>query len=168
MQAVANCPSLGLLCEQEGVSSQDGEILMASRLNPYLNFDGNARQAMEFYQGVFGGELELNTYAEFAPPGEADGAPEGDKIMHGMLESPSGFTVMGADNPPGTPFTPAGNITVSLSGDDVDELRGYWAKLTEGGEISVPLEKQMWGDEFGMAVDKFGIAWMVNISSPEA
>lgn len=150
---------------------------MASRLNPYLSFDGNARQAMEFYQSVFGGELVLNTYAEFTMPGDAPGgseapsgsaAPEGDKIMHGLLESPNGYTLMGSDNPPGQPFTPGNNITVSLSGDDADELRGYWAKLSEGGQISVPMEKQMWGDEFGMTVDKFGIGWMVNISAPEA
>jgi PhnB protein len=135
---------------------------MASRLNPYVSFAGNARQAMEFYRDVFGGTLALNTFGEY---GAAD-APEADKIMHGMLETSSGFALMGADTPPGMPHNPGDNITISLSGDDGDELRGYWAKLSDGGTVSVPLEKQMWGDEFGACVDRFGIPWMVNISQP--
>jgi PhnB protein len=130
---------------------------MASRLNPYISFAGNARQAMKFYEQVFGGTLRLNTFGEFGAEEQPDG------IMHGMLETPSGYTIMGSDNPPGQPHQPGNNITVSLSGEDGDELRGYWEKLAEGGTVAVPLEKQMWGDEFGMLTDKFGIAWMVNI-----
>ena len=132
---------------------------MASRLNPYISFRDNAREAMEFYHQVFGGDLKLNTFGEFGAP-DADFA---DNIMHAMLETPSGFALMAADTPPGMTHTPGDNITVSLSGDDADELRGYWEKLTDGGAISVPLEKQMWGDEFGMCTDRFGIGWMVNI-----
>ncbi|CAG7587127.1 VOC family protein [Rhodococcus opacus] len=133
---------------------------MTSRLNPYISFDGNARQAMEFYKDVFGGTLALNTFGEYGAP-EGEGA---DKIMHAMLESDSGYTIMGADTPPGMEHNPGTNIAVSLSGDDGDELRGYWAKLADGGSVSVPLEKQMWGDEFGACTDKFGISWMVNIA----
>jgi PhnB protein len=136
---------------------------VASRLNPYISFDGTARQAMEFYQSVFGGDLNVSTFGEFGTPD----APEADKVMHGMLETTSGFTLMGADTPPGMDFTPGNNMAVSLSGNDGDELRGYWDKLSEGGAVSVPLEKQMWGDEFGMCVDRFGIAWMVNIGQPQ-
>ncbi|MGH9216266.1 MAG: VOC family protein [Acidimicrobiales bacterium] len=136
---------------------------MASRLNPYISFTSNARQAMEFYQGVFGGNLRLNTFGEFG----AQDSPDADKIMHGMLETDSGFTLMGADTPAGMEHNPGTNITVSLSGDDADELRGYWGKLSAGGAVSVPLEKQMWGDEFGMCVDQFGIGWMVNIGQPQ-
>ncbi|WP_328369777.1 VOC family protein [Streptomyces sp. NBC_00445] len=132
---------------------------MASRLNPYLSFDGDARQALEFYQEVFGGTLKVNTYGEF---GQSD-APNADKIMHGMLETPSGYTLMGADAPPGMPNNPGNNFSVSLSGDDDAELRGYWEKLSDGGTVSVPFEKQMWGDIFGMCTDRFGIPWMVNI-----
>ncbi|MPZ82485.1 MAG: VOC family protein [Actinophytocola sp.] len=135
---------------------------MASRLNPYISFAGNARQAMEFYARVFGGNLALNTFGQM---GDQD-SPEADKIMHGMLETTHGFTIMGADTPPGMAHHPGDNISVSLSGDDGAELRGYWEKLTEGGTISVPLEKQMWGDEFGLCVDQFGINWMVNITQP--
>ncbi|CAM5451091.1 VOC family protein [Streptomyces purpurascens] len=137
---------------------------MVTRLNPYLTFNGEARQAMEFYKEVFGGNLTLNSYGDF---GQAD-APNADKIMHGMLETTSGFTLMGADNPPGMESAPGTPFSVSLSGDDDAELRGYWEKLSDSGSVSVPLEKQMWGDEFGMCTDRFGTPWMVNIGRPES
>ncbi|MGH4023712.1 MAG: VOC family protein [Pseudonocardiaceae bacterium] len=137
---------------------------MAFRLNPYISFASEARQAMEFYQGVFGGTLRLNTFGEYG----AQDSPDADKIMHGMLETDSGFTLMGADTPTGMEHNPGSNIAVSLSGDDADELHGYWEKLSAGGAVSVPLEKQRWGDEFGMCVDRFGIGWMVNIGQPQA
>ena len=137
---------------------------MASRLNPYVNFDGNARQAMEFYKGIFGGRLTLNTFGEFG----GQDSPDADKVMHSQLETDSGFTLMGADTPTGMDRNPGDNIAISLSGDDADALRGYWEKLSDGGTVSVPLEKQMWGDEFGMCVDQFGIPWMVNIGQPQA
>ncbi|CAL9339158.1 VOC family protein [Streptomyces sp. enrichment culture] len=132
---------------------------MTSRLNPYLSFDGDARQAMEFYREVFGGELRLSTFGEF---GQTD-APHADKIMHGMLESPGGLTLMGADTPPGTEYAPGSSYAVSLSGDDESELRGYWEKLSGDGSVTVPLERQMWGDVFGMCTDRFGVPWMVDI-----
>jgi PhnB protein len=137
---------------------------MASRLNPYISFGGNARQAMEFYEQVFGGSLALHTFAEFGAPD----APGADQIMHGMLETDRGFTLMGADTPPGMEHTPGNNISISLSGDDDAELRGYWDSLSAGGTVVMPLEKQMWGDEFGMCVDRFGITWLVNIGQPQA
>ena len=137
---------------------------MASRLNPYITFDGNAREAMDFYKQVLGGELTMNTFGEF-------GAPEGpgsDKIMHAQLESASGFTLMASDTAPGTEYKPGDNISISLSGDNGDELRGYWDKLASNGTVTMPLEKQMWGDEFGMCVDQFGITWLVNIGQPQS
>ncbi|MGH3662616.1 MAG: VOC family protein [Micromonosporaceae bacterium] len=137
---------------------------MASRLNPYMSFDGNAREAIEYYKTVFGGDLHLNTFGEFGGPD----TPGADKIMHGMLETKSGYTLMVSDTPPQMEHHPGNNITVSLSGDDGDELRGYWTKLTDGGTVAMPLEKQAWGDEFGMCIDRFGIQWMVNISQPSA
>jgi PhnB protein len=132
---------------------------MATTLNPYISFAGNARQALEFYEQVFGGTLKLNTFGEFGMADQADG------IMHGQLETKSGYTLMAADTPPGQPHQPGNNIAVSLSGDDSDELHGYWDKLSDGGTVAMPLEKQMWGDEFGMVVDRFGISWMVNITT---
>ncbi|MFD1812968.1 VOC family protein [Rhodococcus gannanensis] len=133
---------------------------MSSRLNPYISLKDNARAAMEFYRSVFGGELALNTFGEF---GDRD-APGADLIMHGMLETPQGFTLMAADTPPGMEHNPGTNFAVSLSGDDADELNGWWAKLSDGGAVQVPLEKQMWGDTFGMCLDRFGVGWMVNIA----
>jgi PhnB protein len=137
---------------------------VASRLNPYISFAGNAREAMEFYERVFGGTLTLNTFGQ---AGASHAPDDDDKIMHGMLETDSGFTLMGADTPSGMEHSPGNNIAVSLSGDDADELRGYWEKLSTDATVSVPLEKQMWGDEFGMCVDGFGITWMVNIGQPQ-
>ena len=137
---------------------------MSSRLNPYISFGDNARQALEFYQDVFGGELAVSTFGEF---GQED-SPIANNIMHGQLETPAGYVIMAADTPPGQDYNPGDNISISLSGDDGDELRGYWAKLSASGKVLVPLEKQMWGDEFGMCTDQFGIAWMVNIGQPQA
>jgi len=137
---------------------------MASRLNPYISFDGNAREAMEFYKQVLGGELTINTFGEFGAP---DG-PGADNVMHAQLESPSGFTLMASDTPPGMEYKPGENISISLSGDDADELRGYWDKLSSNGTVTMPLEKQMWGDEFGSCVDQFGITWLVNIGQPQS
>jgi len=137
---------------------------VASRLNPYITFNGNARQAMEFYRDVFGGDLVTNTYGEYG----TENPDDANKIMHGMLETDRGFTLMCADTPPGTPYHPGDNIAISLSGEDGDELRGYWEKLSSGGTVSVPLAKQMWGDEFGACVDRFGVSWMVNIAQPQA
>ena len=137
---------------------------MASRLNPYIGFDGTAREAMEFYKEVFGGELTVNTFGEFG----SQGTPDADKIMHSQLETDRGFTLMASDTPSGMDRTSGDNITISLSGEDGGELRGYWEKLSDGGNVTMPLEKQMWGDVFGMCTDRFGIPWMVNITQPRA
>nr|WP_296775407.1 VOC family protein [Rhodococcus sp. (in: high G+C Gram-positive bacteria)] len=134
---------------------------MATRLNPYLNFRGNAREAMEFYHSVFGGELLLNTFADF---GNTDNPAEKDQIMHGQLESPTGLTIMGADTPASMSLEVGDNISVSLSGDDEAELTGYWDKLAVGAQNTMGLNKAPWGDTFGMLTDKFGINWLVNIT----
>jgi PhnB protein len=135
---------------------------VTSRLNPYLSFSDSARQAMDFYRGVFGGELTLSTFAE----GAGTEGPDADKIMHAQLETPAGYTLMASDTPAGMTPSVGSNISMSISGDDGDDLRGYFSKLSEGGAVTMQLEKQMWGDEFGMCVDQFGITWMVNISQP--
>ncbi|MFE9577724.1 VOC family protein [Nocardia sp. NPDC006044] len=137
---------------------------MTSRLNPYLSFGDTARAALEFYREVFGGTLTISTFSEFS---DAD-APGADLVMHGVLETPSGFTLMAADTPPGMEYKPGSSISISLSGEDAAELHGYWDRLAEAGTVSVPLERQMWGDEFGLCQDRYGIAWMVNIAAPAA
>jgi PhnB protein len=133
---------------------------MATRLNPYISFGDNAREAMTFYQQVLGGTLELHTFGEYG----ADSEPFADLVMHGLLETGDGLTLMGADSPPGMARTVGNNITISLSGDDDAVLRERFEKLAEGGAIDVPLEKQMWGDVFGQLTDRFGIGWLVNIA----
>ncbi len=136
---------------------------MPTRLNPYLSFNGNAREAMEFYKSVFGGEMTVMTFGD---GGMSQDPANKDNIMHSQLESPSGYWLMGSDNPPGMPYNPGNTITVSLSGDQESELRGYWDKLAQGASITMPLEKAPWGDTFGMLTDKFGIGWVVNITGP--
>ena len=133
---------------------------MASRLNPYIRFDGTAREAMEFYRGVFGGELVLNTFGQY---GDAD-TPFADQIMHAQLVTPAGYALMASDTPPGMERSDGSSITISLSGDDAEALRGYWDGLCAGGTVEVPLEQQMWGDTFGQCTDRFGVCWMVNIA----
>lgn len=138
---------------------------MASRLNPYIRFDGTAREALDLYAETFGGSPEIMTFGE---AGQAD-SPDAGKIMHGTLDTAAGYTIMASDAPSGMPAqTPGGSIAVSLSGDDADALRGYWNKLTVGGTVDMPLEKQFWGDEFGMCTDRFGVQWMVNISQAQS
>jgi PhnB protein len=133
---------------------------MTVRLNPYLNFRDTARPAMELYHSVLGGELSLHTFAEMHA---TDDPAEGGKIMHGMLEAPGGLVLMAADTPNSMEYTPAAGFSVSLSGDDEESLRRWWAGLSEGGAIVMPLEPAPWGDTFGMCVDRFGVSWMVNI-----
>lgn len=136
---------------------------MASRLNPYISFGDNAGEAMAFYQSVLGGELNISRFGEFGGPAEI-----ADQVMHAMLETPAGFTLMASDTPPGMERQQIGGITISLSGDDVADLRGWFDGLADGGTVVMPLEKQMWGDVFGQLVDKFGVAWMVNIAGDAA
>lgn len=137
---------------------------MKTKLNPYLGFKDNARDAMEFYKTIFGGTLELHTFDEY---GSSEDPSEDKKIMHSMLETEDGMLIMGADTPVNMEYQTKSNISVSLSGDNEAELRGYFEKLSTGGMITMPLEKAPWGDSFGMCVDKFGISWMVNITAQD-
>ena len=132
---------------------------MSVKLNPYLNFDGTAREAMQFYADVLGGELTISTFGEF---GAADGA-DADGVMHASLVAPDGNTLMASDTPPGMELS-GGTPYLSLSGDDGETLRGHWARLSDGGQVIMPLELQVWGDEYGLCLDRFGIGWHVNIA----
>ncbi|MCW2584289.1 MAG: hypothetical protein JWQ53_3079 [Klenkia sp.] len=134
---------------------------MTANLCPYLSFDGTAREAMETYQRVLGGELTVNTFGEFGMEG-----PTADRVMHSQLDTPDGILLMASDTPPGMDFQRAAGTTVCISGTDTEKLRGWWAQLSEGGEVSVPLEEQMWGDEYGACVDRFGTPWMFNVGTP--
>jgi PhnB protein len=136
---------------------------MASQLNPYLTFNGNAREAMEFYHSVLGGNLTVNTFGDFGAPDPA----LADKVMHAMLTTEKGYMLMASDTAPGMPYTPGNTITVSLSGDQGEGLEEVWEKLAADGSVQMPFEKQMWGDLYGQLVDKFGVPWMVDVVAPQ-
>jgi PhnB protein len=140
---------------------------MTSRLNPYLGFRDNAREAMEFYKSVFGGELEISTFGDMQA---SEDPAEKDLVMHSMLTTPSGYTLMGSDTPKNMEHSETSNISVSLSGDSDSEaeLSGFFAKLSEGGTVTMPLDKAPWGDSFGMCIDRFGTLWLVNIAGAPA
>lgn len=138
---------------------------MSSKLNPYISFQDNAREAMEFYKSVFGGKLELSTFGE---AGMTDQGVKPDGIMHASLIADNGITLMGADAITGMrEYKKGSDISISLSGDDEVELTGYYNKLVEGGKEEQPLTKAPWGDIFGMCTDKYGIFWMVNITAKQ-
>src|ERR1700759_1907479 len=126
---------------------------MTSRLNPYLNLNGTARQALEFYQGVFGGELNIMTFGDM---GAADASDAG-KIMHGQLETSAGYTLMVAAVPSHMEYQAPAGFSVSLSGDDGDVLRGYFEHLAAGGVTQMPLQKQVCGAASGGCLRKSGL-----------
>jgi PhnB protein len=138
---------------------------MPTKLIPYLSFKNNARAAMEFYKSVFGGTLTLRTFKEY----QASQSPTEDNlVMHAELDAGEALNFLASDTPERMEFKPGSNIAMSLTGENEGQLKGYFQKLANGGNVSMPLEKAIWGDTFGMCTDKFGINWMVNISAPKA
>ncbi len=138
---------------------------MTVNLDPYVNFRGDARAALEHYHSVFGGDLRMNTFKEF---GAAEDPAEEDLVMHGQLEGDHGVRLMASDTPQRMEFRPGSNFSLSLSGDDDALLRGWFERLSDGGQVLQPLEKAPWGDSFGMCVDRFGVNWLVNIAGSQA
>ena len=138
---------------------------MQSKLNPYLSFKENTREAMEFYRTVFGGKLELSTFKELHASQDPS---EDNKIMHSVLEAENGITIMASDTPNRMEYRAGTNMSMSLSGDNEAELKAYFEKLSAGGTVTMPLEKAIWGDSFGMCTDKFGVQWLVNIAGQKA
>jgi PhnB protein len=135
---------------------------MTVKLNPYLNFLDNTREAMGFYQSVFGGTLTLSTFKEYHASQDPS---EDNKIMHSVLNAGDLFILMAADTPSFMEYRPGTNGRLSLSGDNETELRGIFNKLSAGGQVTMPLEKSPWGDTFGMLIDRYGNSWMVNIEA---
>ena len=131
-------------------------------LNPYISFRDQAREALEFYQSVFGGELALDTFAQFDMGQDPS---ENDLIMHGQLETPAGFVLMAADTPSTMPYTPAAGVAISVSGDDEATLQAYWDALAADGTVGMPFETPPWGGRFGMVTDRFGIDWMLALNA---
>ncbi|WAP51470.1 VOC family protein [Arthrobacter sp. ATA002] len=138
---------------------------MSTTLNPYLSFRDNAREAMEFYQSVFGGTLESSTFADM---NMSEDPSEGNKIMHSSLTTDNGLVLMASDTPNSMNLDQGSSYSISLSGDDGEKLRGYWDKLLDGGQMTLPLEQAPWGDLFGMLTDKFGTSWMISIETPDS
>ena len=138
---------------------------MQSKLNPYLSFKDNTREAMDFYRTVFGGELRLNTFKDFHASQDPS---EDNMVMHSELEADNGITFMASDTPSRMEYRAGTNMSMSLSGDNEAELKAYFEKLSVGGMVSMPLEKAIWGDSFGMCTDKFGVQWLVNIAGQKA
>src|ERR1700688_158896 len=135
--------------------------MMSATLNPYLTFSGNCKEAMEFYHSVLGGELKMTTFSEGGMPGVAE--EEKSLIMHAVLENGT-LTFMASDGSKEHPVQVGDNISMSISGDDDEAITKYFEGLSEGGKVTMPLEKAPWGDKFGMFTDIYGIHWMVNIS----
>jgi PhnB protein len=131
--------------------------------NPYINFQGRTREALEFYHEAIGGEITLLAADTQGPPKEA--GPE-DPIMHGTVMC-DGLLIMGSDGHPAYPPAVGDNIAIALSGSDYNRLSHAFDKLSAGGVIKQALKTEVWGDSFGYFVDKFGINWMVNISKED-
>ena len=138
---------------------------MQSKLNPYLSFKDNTRNAMEFYRTVFGGKLDLSTFKELHASQDPS---EDNMIMHSVLEAENGITFMASDTPKRMEYRAGTNMSMSLSGDNEAELTSYFEKLSAGGMVAMPLGKAPWGDSFGMCTDKFGVQWLVNITAQKA
>lgn len=132
-------------------------------LNTYLNFRDTARAAMEHYQSVLGGELDVNEFGEFPQMGVD--AAEAHLLMHAQLTTDDGLVLMAADTPSHMEYaTPAG-FAVSISGDDEARLQAVWTGLADGGSVTMPFDTPPWGGKFGMLTDKFGIDWMVSLNA---
>ena len=136
---------------------------MTVKLNSYISFQDNAREAIEFYKSVFGGEVYMDTFGSMQDSGIPVDEGDKEKIMHAYLKGENGVEVMAADTPKGMEFKTGSRVSLTLNGDDEPLLRSYWDKLAAGGKVTVPLEKAPWGDTFGMLTDKFGVEWMIDI-----
>ena len=136
---------------------------MTVKLNSYISFQDNAREAIEFYKSVFGGEVYMDTFGSMQDSGIPVDEGDKEKIMHAYLKGENGVAVMAADTPKGMEFQTGSRLSLTLNGDDEPLLRSYWDKLAADGKVTVPLEKAPWGDTFGMLTDKFGVEWMIDI-----
>ncbi|HXH27342.1 MAG TPA: VOC family protein [Candidatus Acidoferrum sp.] len=138
-----------------------------SQLIPYLNFNGNCEEAMQFYQSVLGGELKISRFADYASPEMPVADNQKNKVMHASLENDR-LSLMASDGRPDTKVIFGDSVNMCIMGTDEAQLTGFFNGLAAGGTITMPLDKQVWGDKFGMCTDKFGINWMVNIDMTSA
>lgn len=137
---------------------------MSLQTTTHLNFRGDARQALEFYQSVFGGDLVAVTYADAHAVGDP---AEADQIMWGQVAAPNGFRVMAYDVPAARPWDRGqAPFFVSLRADDAAELPPYWARLAEGAAVAVDLGPAPWAPLYGMLTDRFGVTWVLDVAVP--
>jgi PhnB protein len=138
------------------------EIAMTITTTTHLNFRGQAREALAFYQSVFGGNLMLVTHKEIYPSFAPE---EADHIAFGQVESAAGFRIMAFDVPASRPYAPGDSaLFVSVRGTDGDELTSYWNRLADGGTTLQPLAPSAWSPLYGMLKDRFGITWVLDIA----
>ncbi|MFD2371570.1 VOC family protein [Brevibacillus sp. GCM10020057] len=138
-------------------------------INPYLNFNGNCREVVEYYAQVFGTEKpQIMTFGD-APPNPEYPLPEEAKalVMHTNL-TVCKTMLMFSDVFPGMPFTPGNNISLAIVHDNMDEMKEYFQKLSEGGTVRMELQETFWSKLYGSVVDKFGIEWQFNYTNCEA
>ena len=131
-----------------------------TQLTPYVNFDGNAAKAIELYERVLGAKVEGGIHRFGEMPGA--GPDVKDRVMHAELHFGPGCVLMISDGPPGHPYTPEGNVHVSLQCDDVADMAKKFEGLAAGGKVTMPLQETFWGARFGMLTDPFGVRWMFN------
>ena len=125
----------------------------------YLTFDGNCREAMQFYRKCLGTEIQIT------PVMDAQGKPSneaGARIMHSQLLRNGQPILQASDDQPGSSPRPGDNFNVSVECDSVDEINRIFEALSQGGKVRMPLGKMAWGARFGMLTDKFGIQWILN------
>lgn len=135
-------------------------------LNPYLSFRSNAREAIEFYQSVFGGDVQISTFGEYE--GMVQDPSEKELVMHSQLTSPDGFVLMASDTPSSMPYREPGGSSISVSGEDEAQLQRFWDALSEGGSVTMPFDTPPWGGRFGMLRDRFGIDWMIALNAAQS
>ena len=137
---------------------------MTIQTTTHLNFRRQAREALAFYQSVFGGEILIATHSQAYPSFPAD---EADLVAWGQVESPDGFRIMAFDVPSVRPFDPGiAPIFVSLRGTDAEEMTRYWAGLAAGTTIIQPLGPSGWTPLYGMLTDRFGVTFVLDIAVP--
>ncbi len=143
-----------------------------SSIIPYLYFDGNCEEAMNFYHSVLGGTIPyVGRYADMPPSDDQKSDPaDANRIMHMSLQLEDGAAILASDVPskemPGFKFTPGNNIAMSLNASSREHAEKIFNGLSAGGIVTMPLNDTFWGAYFGMWNDKFGISWMVNYDDP--
>jgi PhnB protein len=129
----------------------------------YLNFDGNCREAMKFYERCLGGELQLMPFSEV--PGDLPKEAK-DRIIHARLAKGSAV-IMASDTMPGTHFQQGNNFSICLNCESLEETERFFSALGEKGKVTMPLQDTFWGARFGMLTDQFGVNWMFNFEKPK-